>query len=133
MKILQSEKGNTLVITILVLLMASVIGLTLMSMSLNGTKRNEHRENYSQAVEQAENGIKHITLQIQKDLEEKIKDLEQKELEAAEKLFFMSENKYKESFNQKFDEILDNYSCDSGLGIIETKNNLKYSVYYNKE
>lgn len=125
MNLLKSEKGNTLIIAIFVLVMGSVIGLTLMSLSMNGTKRNEHRENYSQAVEQAEKGIKHITLEIQKALENKIPE----PIIANTTVISQRENSFISSFNTT----LEKHLCSSGGHINELDGDLAYTVCIDDE
>lgn len=132
MNLLKSEKGNTLIIAILVLVMGSVIGLTLMSMSMNGTKRNEHRENYSQAVEQAEKGIKHINLEIQEKLKVAISELEKEELAKSMNNKYLTTDEYLSRFNKSFDEILTPYICkpdSTEKNLIDvSENNLSYTA-----
>lgn len=70
MKTLRSESGNALVVTILVLVLSTVIGLTLMSMTINGLKRNETREDMNQATQQAEKGITYISKLIEQEVEQ---------------------------------------------------------------
>lgn len=120
MKILKSEKGNTLVITILVLVIASVIGLTLMSMSMNGTKRNEHRENVTQATRHAESGINHIALLIEKEIYEEL-----------EKSYTPNIGNYdplmEKNFVKFFNGVVEDYLCSKPGNKLVTNGN-KYEV-----
>lgn len=72
MKILQSEKGNTLLIAVFVLVLASVIGVSLISMTLNGVSQNKTREEVNQARQEAEKGITYISNLIDKKIEASI-------------------------------------------------------------
>lgn len=133
MNIIRSQKGNTFIIAIMVLVISMVIGLTFISLSLNGTTRNVHREKMNQATVMAEDGISHITLQINKELEDVIQDVIVEAEDKAKKLNFMKEKEFKESFIKEFDKILEKYSCDGGTHLSYDNSGKKYDVCYDKE
>ncbi|MED3660506.1 hypothetical protein NST62_04415 [Ureibacillus sp. FSL K6-8385] len=72
MRYVKSQKGNVFLLAILVLVIGSVISLTLIGMSINGTARNEHREDLTQAKKNAESGIEHLTASMQKKLKDNL-------------------------------------------------------------
>jgi len=135
MKHICSQKGNTFVMAVMVLVIGMVVGITLITLSVNGTTRNEHREQSNQAAVLAEDGVKHISLQINKELEQAIQELENEEKEEAEDedLKFMDDHTYKEKYNEEFTAILNQYSCTKGTPITYEKEGKKYSVCYDDE
>lgn len=126
MKILKSEKGNTLVITILVLVMAAVIGLSLMSLSMNGTKRNVHREDDTQATRYAENGIKHMTLHLEKKVHEILFPKNENPEKYYPNIGGQYDHAMKAEFLSSFNGEVDDYLCDSGTTKLIDSN--KYEV-----
>lgn len=101
MKFIRSEQGHTLLLTIFVLSIATIIGLTLISISLNGTTRNVHRENYTQATKHAEDGISHITTYIENELE---KIIPSPSIGSSFSL---------DTFKSNFRQILNEYDCSN--------------------
>lgn len=120
MKYIRSENGNTLLITIVVLVLSTVIALSLMSMSLNGLKRNETREDINQATEQAEKGITHITKLIQKQIEAKVPDPS------------IGLTNTKTNFDKDLKNILEQYYCESNKVVTDGETNPKYEVCLEK-
>lgn len=114
MKYIKSQTGNTLLFAIMVLMLGSVIALTLIGMSINGTARNEHRENYNQAKKNAESGIEHLIASMEKDLESKI----------PSPGIDTNHNKTA-SFRNDFMDILSTYSCPPN----EEKDYEKYYIH----
>lgn len=132
MRILRSQKGNAFVITIMVLLIATVIGTTLITFSMNGITRNEHREKTNQAAKLAEDGIDHITLKINKELEQAIEEVLEDTKKKYYKLNFISKSQFINAFNDKFDDILQKYECDSGTHVMNENGEKKYDACYIK-
>ena len=122
MKNLHSEKGNTLVTSLMVLIIATVIALTLMSLSMNGLTRNQHRESLTQAGKQAENGLQHITLEIQSKLQNIL------ESDEFQPKFGDFEILMKHNFNTKFNEILSSYLCMNTNKLTNVSTDKSYSV-----
>ena len=63
-----NERGSSLVLVLLVTLIFTVLGLSLLSATVNGTKRTELREDDVQATYIAEKGVDEIVQSIQTDL-----------------------------------------------------------------
>jgi hypothetical protein len=61
MKNLLTEKGNTLIIILLMIVIFTVAGLSLISTTFNGVKKTDARETQIQSVELAEKGIDYLT------------------------------------------------------------------------
>lgn len=102
MNYLKKQKGFTLVIVVLLLSLIALIGIGLMGLTSSGTKKNVVREDITQATEEAEKGMQHITLEIQKRLEEKI---------PAPTIGNGSAQLLTDQFNVDFDVILAEYVC----------------------
>lgn len=64
----RNEQGSSLVLVLLVTLIFTVLGLSLLSATVNGTKRTELREDDVQATYIAEKGVDEIVQSIQTDL-----------------------------------------------------------------
>ncbi|MDO6656034.1 hypothetical protein [Anaerobacillus sp. 1_MG-2023] len=65
---IRNEHGSSLVLVLLVTLIFTVLGLSLLSATVNGTKRTELREDDVQATYVAEKGVDEIVQSIQTDL-----------------------------------------------------------------
>lgn len=133
MKNICSQKGNTFVTTIFVLVMATVIGLSLISLSINGTTRNVQREKTLQAKILAEDGMNHITSKINEELETVIQEVESIEMEKAENINFMRETDYKNLYRIEFEKILKKYNCENGTHIVYSDNEKKYDACYDEQ
>ena len=68
LKPIRNEEGSSLVLVLLVTLIFTVLGLSLLSATVNGTKRTELREDDVQATYIAEKGVDEIVQSIQTDL-----------------------------------------------------------------
>jgi len=117
LKYIKSQTGNTLLFAIMVLMLGSVIALTLIGMSINGTARNEHRENYNQAKKNAESGIEHLIASMEKDLESIIPS------PGINPTFSL--NNFKESYKK---DILGKYKCSSKNFIHNEDGKTNYST-----
>lgn len=126
MKYLQSEKGNTLLIAMLVLAVGTIIGLTLISLTMNGTTRNEHRENYNQAKSYAENGIEHIIAHIEKEVLGK--DIPKSEITSPTNV---PPDNFQNYLN-KFNRFLNDHKCQGGNPFVykEKDGTLRYEVCF---
>ncbi|MFG6495434.1 hypothetical protein P8610_08760 [Fictibacillus sp. UD] len=61
MKSLLSERGNTLIIVLLMIVIFTVAGLSLVTTTFNGAKKTDARETQIQSVELAEKGIDYLS------------------------------------------------------------------------
>ncbi|WNB92725.1 hypothetical protein [Bacillus sp. NEB1478] len=64
-KILFSEKGNTLLIVLLMIVIFSVAGLSLVTTTFNGVKKTDARETQIQSTELAEKGIDYLSVLLE--------------------------------------------------------------------
>ncbi len=65
MKKLRNENGNTLIIVLIMIVIFSVAGLSLLSTTMNGVKRTSVRESDIQVTELAEKGIDFLTAYLE--------------------------------------------------------------------
>lgn len=70
---LQNNKGYALLLSICVILIFSILGLSLMALTSSGITKNETRENTVQATDLADKGIEFAVGNIQKTLQDQIK------------------------------------------------------------
>lgn len=103
MKYVKSQNGNTLVIAVFILTIATVIALTLISLSMNGITRNEHRENYNQAKQRAEDGITHIMSYMENEL---VKIIPPPSIGSSMSI---------DTFKSDFSKILKEYDCSKKI------------------
>lgn len=68
MKYLKQQNGYALLVTLLILVVFSVLGTTLMMFTLNGGSKNEVREDITQSADLSQKGIDLMTTQINDDL-----------------------------------------------------------------
>lgn len=68
MKYLKQQNGYALLVTLLILVVFSVLGTTLMMFTLNGGSKNEVREDITQSADLSQKGIDLITTQINSEL-----------------------------------------------------------------
>lgn len=68
MKLLKSEKGYSLLLTLMIIVLFSILGTSLIAMSMNGMQKNDTRERTIQSNDLATKGINHITAQITSEL-----------------------------------------------------------------
>lgn len=64
-----NEKGYSLVLTLMVILLFTILAISLMTATLGGAKRNQVRETSIQATELANKGVEYIAARINNDLE----------------------------------------------------------------
>lgn len=74
MDVIKNKKGNTFIITIVLLLIFSILGLSLISLTLSGASKNEVRQDEVRASALAEKGIDRMTQEINSELIEGIGD-----------------------------------------------------------
>ncbi|MEO4053322.1 hypothetical protein [Solibacillus sp. CAU 1738] len=72
-KYLRNDKGYSLLLSICVILIFSILGLSLMTLTSSGVAKNANREEIIQAQDLSDKGIEFAVGDIQKTLEEKIK------------------------------------------------------------
>lgn len=68
-KRLFNNRGYTLFLTVLIIVLFGILSLSLITMVVSGAKKNVIREHVIQAGELAEKGMEHLTNQIQSELE----------------------------------------------------------------
>lgn len=68
MNLLKNNKGYTLLITLAVLVLFTVLGMTILALASSGTKKNVIRQETIQAKALSEKGIDQISAQINQDL-----------------------------------------------------------------
>lgn len=72
MHITKCEKGYSLLLSLTVLIIFSILGLSLITLTTNSIVKNEIREDRTQAMDISDKGIEFLTLSIQKELEDYI-------------------------------------------------------------
>ncbi|RZT21577.1 hypothetical protein [Fictibacillus sp. BK138] len=82
MKKILSEKGNTLIIVLLMIVIFTVTGLSLITTTFNGVKKTDAREAQIQSVELAEKGIDYLSALLESKTE-KLLDLPVSEFDGA--------------------------------------------------
>lgn len=120
MKYVKSDKGNTLIIVLLMIVIFTIAGLSLISTTFNGVKKTDARETDIKSVELAEKGIDYLTIL----------------LETKSKNFI---NLPTNEFNTALTNLLQNYEVGSAeadfkptTSVIPTENNadtLKVKIY----
>ncbi|WP_146551187.1 hypothetical protein [Rummeliibacillus sp. SL167] len=73
-KQLQNEKGYTLILTVAVIVIFTVLGLSLLTLTSSGIKKNELRQDTVQAQDLSDKGIKYAVNDIQLYLQNEIKN-----------------------------------------------------------
>jgi len=68
MDYIRNEKGYSLLISLIIVLLFTVLGVSLIGMTLNGVQKNETREDIIQSTDFASKGIERITAEINSDL-----------------------------------------------------------------
>lgn len=74
MKALKTEKGYTLLITIIVLVLFSVLGFSLFTLTVGGITKNESREHNTQAKDLSVKGLDFVITEIQYKLDTFLRD-----------------------------------------------------------
>lgn len=108
-KLFLNEKGNTLIIVLMMVLIFTVAGLSLLTTTMNGAKRTAVREADIQATELAEKGIDYLTAYLKTETKPLV-DLSVEE------------------FKDELDLILDTYSAEVPLDAPENQE-LKVRIY----
>ncbi len=65
MKYVKSDRGNTLIIVLLMIVIFTIAGLSLISTTFNGVKKTDARETDIKSVELAEKGIDYLTILLE--------------------------------------------------------------------
>lgn len=74
MDVIKNKQGNTFIITIVLLLIFSILGLSLISLTLSGASKNEVRQDEVRASALAEKGMDRIIQEINSELTKSIGD-----------------------------------------------------------
>ena len=72
--ILKNSNGSALLIAVAVLLIFSILGLSLLTLTTNGLAKNEIREKIVQATDLADKGVEFSVKELQKKIDDKIKN-----------------------------------------------------------
>lgn len=72
MKILKSEKGYALFLTVLIIVLFGILTVSLLTIVMSGVSKNTIREDVTQAGELSEKGLQRITNQINHDIQNNI-------------------------------------------------------------
>ncbi|ANU25653.1 hypothetical protein [Planococcus versutus] len=67
-----NQEGYSLLLTLIIIVLFSILGVSLIAMSFNGTTKNEIREDIVQSSDLASKGIEHANAQITKELNEAV-------------------------------------------------------------
>lgn len=100
MHITKSEKGYALLLALTVLIILSILGLSLITITNNSIVKNENRENIVQAKDVSDKGVEFLTASIQKELQ----------------TYISAGTVGKADFQTKLNQIIQNsrYSCTAG-------------------
>lgn len=95
--LLKKEQGYALLITLIILLVFSILGISLMTMTMNGTAKNDMRQDITRSTDLSTKGIDLITNQINTDL-----------------IKYLGVNgKTREEFIFQLERVLDEYACSN--------------------
>lgn len=72
--LIKNEKGYTLILTVGIIVIFTVLGLSLLMLTSSGIKKNENRQNTVQAQDLSDKGIKYAVDDLQQYLENEIKN-----------------------------------------------------------
>ncbi|HLS23177.1 MAG TPA: hypothetical protein VK037_04600, partial [Pseudogracilibacillus sp.] len=115
MKRAHNEKGYTLFLVVLMIVVFSVISMSLITVTISGAKRSEVRENVTQAGELAEKGLNRLVQQIRADIQAEIPE----------------EGLSKEDFIQTINKVKERYKCeDSTTSLVQSETG-KYGACIN--
>lgn len=73
-RLIKNEKGYTLILTVAIIVIFTVLGLSLLTLTSSGIKKNENRQNTVQAQDLSDKGIKYAVDDLQQYLENQIKN-----------------------------------------------------------
>lgn len=73
-RLIKNEKGYTLILTVGIIVIFTVLGLSLLTLTSSGIKKNENRQNTVQAQDLSDKGIKYAVNDLQHYLENEIKN-----------------------------------------------------------
>ncbi|WP_404337423.1 hypothetical protein [Planococcus rifietoensis] len=95
--LLKKEQGYALLITLIILLVFSILGISLMTMTMNGIAKNDMRQDVTRSTDLSTKGIDLITNQINTDL-----------------IKYLGVNgKTREEFIFQLERVLDEYECSN--------------------
>ena len=117
MKYVHNDSGYALLLSILILIMFSVLGMSMLALSSQGIKQNSYRADDTQAIRQSEKGIDRIVADINAEL---TNSLGENGLSAA-------------AFETKLNDTLDKYRCERNhIKSVNTNNGI-YDVCIDKQ
>lgn len=95
--LVEKEQGYALLLTLMILLIFSILGIGLMTMTMNGAAKNEVRQDITRSTDLSTKGIDLMTNQINTDLTK-----------------YLGENgKTREEFIFQLERVLNDYSCSN--------------------
>lgn len=106
---LTEQRGYTLFLTVLIIVIFSILSVTLITVTLTGAKRSEVREDVTQAGELAEKGLKHLMQQIEHELQKEVQKYENQD------------GLKKAHFVELIEQTVDKYSCSNELLSIDSE------------
>ncbi|MGI2326455.1 hypothetical protein [Planococcus sp. YIM B11945] len=106
MKYIKNEKGYALLLTLVLLILFSILGTSLIVMSSNGTAKNEVRQDITQSSDLSQKGIDLVTTQVNSELT----------------AFLGANGKPRTEFIFQLERILDSYRCIGGTATLPVNN-----------
>lgn len=114
MKVFKNEKGYTLLFTFAAIVLFSILGLSLITLTSNGVSRNEVRQSTSQSHDLAEKGVTYFSEHLNAELTAEIQNLKNSshKKSAVSNQFIEFANKYACKGLSSFDSLTTVYSED---------------------
>lgn len=103
MKLFNNEKGYSLLLTLMLILLFSILGASLIAMTFNGVQKNETREHVVQSQDLATKGIQ----RIEKEVSNKLKEFPSE----------FSQGMTNSQFENHFNNVINRFLCSSEKGI----------------
>ena len=129
-KMLKNEKGYTLLFSIVAIVIITVLGLSLYTMSANGTQKNEKRDEIIQAESLATKGLDYLVAKINKEIELALEKTDQEYKDYnAQNINPTEQFKFAEKFDQRFQQILKTYECPQNFSASNDSNINNMSKY----
>lgn len=116
-KYLRNERGYALLLTLLILIMFSILGMSMLALSSQGIKQNTYRADDTQAIAQSEKGIDRIVADINTELTSKLG----------------VDGLSSEKFKIVLDDVLRKYRCEKSHIVSNNTHNGEYDVCIDKE
>ncbi|MFJ5768460.1 hypothetical protein [Psychrobacillus sp. NPDC093180] len=109
---IKNQNGYTLLITIVILILFSILGLSLLTLTMGGVSKNDIRQDNVRSVDLSEKGIDHITHQINAELTKKLEE---------------SSGLTRTNFISLLNSTINKYKCTTGTAVVDP--NGKTGVY----